>query len=100
MNKYDIGDMIRLRGSFVNSAGVAVDPSSVTLQYRRWFDDTASYTSLVYGVGSIVRASTGEYYHDASFTVSGEWRYRWNGFGDNASAAEGQFMIRVRSVGG
>ena len=99
MNSYDIGDLIRLRGSFTNSAGAAVDPSSVTLQYRQLIADPSSYTTLVYGVNSIVKASTGEYYHDLSVTSDGEWRYRWNGLGANAAAVEGSFKVRWRSAG-
>ena len=99
MNSYDIGDLIRLRGSFTNSAGAAVDPSSVTLQYRLLAADPTSYTTLIYGVNSVVKASVGEYYHDLSVTSDGEWRYRWNGLGANAAAAETPFKIRTRSVG-
>ena len=99
MNTYDIGDRIRLRGSFVNSAGTVVDPSSVTLQLRQLDTDLGSYTTLVYGVNSIVRASAGEYYHDAAPSSEGEWRFRWNGLGDNAAAGESAFLMRTRWVG-
>lgn len=99
MNTYDVGDLVRLRGSFTNSAGTAVDPSSVTLQYRRFLDDPASYTTLVYGVGSITRVQTGEYLHDLAVNTDGEWRYRWNGLGANAAAVEESFKVRWRSVG-
>lgn len=103
MNIFDIGDVVRLRGSFTNSAGTAVDPSSLTLQLRRFLDDPSSFSTLVYGVNSVVRASVGEYYHDfsvSSGSQAGEWRYRWNGTGDNAAAGEQQIMFRVRFVGG
>ena len=99
MNLYDVGDLVRLRSSFVNSAGASVDPSSVTLQYRRFLDDPSSYTTLIYGVNSIVKASVGEYYHDLATGSEGEFRYRWNGLGANASAAEKAFKVRFRSVG-
>lgn len=99
MDSYDIGDRVRLRVSFTNSAGVAVDPSSVTLQYRRWLADPSSYSTLAFGVNSIVKESVGSYYHDLAPTEDGEWRYRWNAFGDNASAVEKQFKVRFRSVG-
>ena len=99
MNIYDIGDSIRLRGSFTNSAGTVVDPSSVTLQLRQLQTDLGSYTTLVYGVNSIVRASAGEYYHDAAPSSEGEWRFRWNGLGANAAAGEQAFMMRTRFVG-
>lgn len=99
MNVYDVGDVIRLRGSFTNSAEAAVDPTSVTLQYRRLEANVASYTTLVYGVDSVVKAGTGEYYHDAAFTQEGEWRFRWNGFGANAAAGEQALLMRTRWVG-
>ena len=99
MNEYDVGDMIRVRGSFTNSAGAVVDPSSITFQYRQFLADPLSLTTLVYGVGSITRVSTGEYYHDLAVNTDGEWRYRWNGLGANAAAVEGLFKIRFRSVG-
>lgn len=99
MNAYDVGDVIRLRGSFTNSAGTAVDPSSVTVQLRRVLDDPASYSTLVYGVNSVVKASVGEYYHDFTVSTDGEWRYRWNGLGDNAAAVEVAFKVRWRAVG-
>ena len=76
-----------------------VDPSTVTLQYRQLVADVASFTTLVYGVNSIVRASAGEYYHDAAPSSEGEWRFRWNGLGDNQAAGEQAFLMRKRYVG-
>ena len=99
MNQYDVGDVVRMRGSFTNSAGTAVDPSSVTLQHRQFLADPLSYTTVVYGVGSITRVSTGEYYLDVPTNTDGEWRYRWNGLGANAAAVEESFKVRFRSVG-
>ena len=100
MNTYDIGDLIRMRATFTNSAGAVVDPSSVSLQYRALAFDPASVTTLIFGVNSIVKASTGDYYHDYSATSSaGEWRFRWNGTGANAAAAEDSIKLRERYVG-
>lgn len=99
MNVYDVGDMVRLRVSFANSAGTAVDPSTVTLQIRRESDAQGSYSNLIYGVNSITKAGTGEYYHDFSVTSDGMHRYRWNGLGANPAASETPFMIRQRWVG-
>lgn len=98
-NAYDVGDVVRLSAAFTNSAGTAVDPSSVTVQYRQWLVDPASFTTLVYGVNSVVKASVGNYYHDLAVNSDGEWRYRWNGLGVNAAGAEERFMVRVRGVG-
>lgn len=99
MNIYDVGDVVRMRGTFTNSAGTAVDPSSVTLQYRQFAWDPSSYSTLVYGVNSIVRTATGDYYHDLGVNSGGELRFRWNGTGANAAAAEGAFKVLTRFVG-
>jgi len=99
MNLYDVGDVVRMRASFTNSAGTYVDPSSITLQYRQFLADPLSYTTVVYGVGSITRVSTGSYFSDVAVNSDGEWRYRWNGLGENAAAVEEQFKVRFRSVG-
>ena len=99
MNAYDIGDVVRLRASFTNSGGAAVDPSSLTLQYQIVKPVAGPLVALVYGVNSIVRAGVGEFYHDLDVTSAGEWRYRYNGTGLNAAAAEGVFNTVLRWVG-
>jgi len=72
MNNYDIGDVIRLQSTFVNSAGVPVDPSSVSLQYRRYMDAPSSYVTLNYPANSITKVSTGVYFSDVTLTQEGE----------------------------
>jgi hypothetical protein len=99
MNLYDVGDVVRMRATFTNSAGTPVDPSSLTLQYRQHLSDPLSYSTVVYGVGSITRVSTGSYFSDVAVNSGGEWRYRWNGTGENAAAVEEQFKVRWRTVG-
>lgn len=98
MKIYDIGDKVRLSAVFTNSAGTVVDPGSVTLQYRRWLADVNSFTTISQ-TGSIAHPSTGVFYADIAFAEDGEWRYRFNGFGDNAGASEGIIKMRQRSVG-
>ena len=96
MNRYDVGDVVRMRASFTNSAGTAVDPSSVSFQYRPPIDVT---TSLAYDTdAALVKSSTGVYYADINVSSSGVWKYRWNGAGSNAAAAEGVFEVRFRDV--
>lgn len=97
MNLYDIGDVIRVRGTFTNSAGVGVDPSSLSLQYRRILADPLSYTTVDYTL--VTRVAAGYFYYDLTPTEEGEWGYRWTGTGNNAAAAESRFKIRIRSVG-
>ena len=106
MNIYDIGDIVRLLVSFTNSAGQYVDPSSLTLQYKKVLTDPSSFRTLVYGVDAITRVNTGNYFHDFDVRsaglltdLQGEWRYRWNGLGANAGAGEKSIMFSVRGVG-
>ena len=99
MNYFDVGDVVRLRLILTDSAGTLVDPTSLTLQYRQWKADPASITTLIYGVNSIVKTATGNYFHDLAVSSSGQFRYRWNATGDNASAQEGIFTVRTRHVG-
>lgn len=96
MDKFDIGDVIRINATFTNSGGTLVDPSSYSLKYRRHLDGPNSATT----VGSLVRASTGLYYADVDTSAleEGEYHFRWRGFGANAAAAEGRFKLRWNSV--
>jgi hypothetical protein len=99
MQTYDVGDVARILATFTNSAGAGVDPSSVTLQVRPRDWSVASYSTLIYGVNSIAKASAGVYYHDFPVNTPGELMYRWNGLGINAAAEEGMFTVRQRTVG-
>jgi hypothetical protein len=95
MNAYDAGDIVRVTASFTNSAGAAVDPSSLQLQYQ---PPTNVTTALAYGDGNVIKSSSGLYYADLAVNSSGTWKYRWNGTGSNAAAAEGMFQVRYREV--
>lgn len=98
MQNYDIGDIIRTGVTFTNSAGAVVTPDAVTFKFRKWLFDPSSITNVT----SIANPSTGEYYADidtSSGMTEGEYRYRWQGTGNNAAASEGSFKIRVRAVG-
>ena len=99
MNQYDVGDVIRVSGTFTDSSQAGVDPSSVTFQYRQHLADPSSVTTLIYGINSVTRVSTGSFFSDVPVNSGGEWRYRWNGTGANAAAIEGAFLVRWRSVG-
>lgn len=99
-NVYDVGDVARIMATFTNSAGVAVDPSSVYVWHRILNPALSDVTTLGYGVNSVVRASAGVYYTDVAVNSGGEWRYRWRGYGDNAGAVEGKFMALFPAVGG
>lgn len=98
MNTYLQGNVVRLLASFTNSAGTPVDPSSLTLYHGVIRPQASAVQSLVYGQNSIVRASVGVFYSDVPVNSSGDWRYRWEGLGDNQAAIEGGFSVSPWSV--
>lgn len=99
MNVHDVGDLVRVSLTLTDSGGIGLDPGSLSFQHRRELADPLSYSTLVYGVDSITRTSTGVYYTDVSVNTGGTWLYRWNAFGSNQAAVEGQFQVRWRKVG-
>lgn len=87
---YDIGDTVHLTGAFVNTAGVATDPTAVVVTYKK------PNGTVVTGVA--VKDSTGNYHCDITPDADGNWYYRWAGTGTIATAEEGIFYVRPRRV--
>lgn len=88
MDSYDIGDAVRLTGTFRNAAGTLTDPTTVTLKHE---DPSGNETSLTYAGGTVTKSSTGIYYADVTVDESGTWKYKWIGTGTVAQADEGAF---------
>ena len=99
MNTYDVGDVVRLTATFVNSAAAVVDPSSVYAWHQIIKPTRFDPTTIGYGVDSMVKLSTGVYYTDVQVNSGGEWHYRFRGYGANAAAVEGQFKALVPIIG-
>lgn len=93
---YDIGDLIRLTGSFSDLAGTATDPTGITLSIRL---PSGTITTLTYGVdASVYRLSTGFYYSDFAPTMEGLHYYRFAGTGAVTAAEEQNFYIKKRQT--
>lgn len=99
MRNFDCGDVVRLTATFTNSGDVPVDPSSVYAWHRIIKPFLTDVTTLAYGVDSMVRLTTGVYYTDVPVNSSGEWHYRFRGYGANAAAVEGAFQVLIPIVG-
>lgn len=96
INVYDIGDVVRVTGTFTDASDDPADPSGVQLAYE---GPTGTATTLTYGVDAeVVKASTGSYYVEITPDACGDWHYRWTGTGTGAGAQEGQFVVRPRMV--
>lgn len=90
MNKWDVGDVVRLSVAFT-SGGDAVDPDNVAVRVR-----TPSGTESSVAV---VRTAAGNYTADITVNEPGVWWYRVSGEGDASSASEHSFLARTRRVG-
>lgn len=102
---YDVGDVVRvgnysgasLSAAFSDIAGVATDPTAVTLTI-----DRPDGTELVYGWpsagadGTLTKESTGRFYADVQVTQAGLWEYTLVGTGAAAAAATTRFIARSR----
>ena len=91
---YDIGDMVRLTGTFTQNAAV-VDPSTISVKLLAPDATSSTYT---YSGGTVVRDSMGVYHVDVAPVLSGTYRYRWVSTGTGAAAEEEWFQVRSRRV--
>ena len=92
-NTYDVGDLVRVTGTFTNSAGAAADPTAVLFKYK---DPSGNKTTLTYGTDvSVVKSSTGVYYVDVNVDEIGYWYYRWQATGTGQSAGESYFIAQA-----
>ena len=97
MNSYDFGDTVRLSVAFLNHAGLAADPTGVTLNYR--FAVVGSPVKYTYGTdAAIVRDSLGAFHCDLELTSAGLLYYRWEGTGAVEAVSEGQLLVRESNV--
>lgn len=86
-NTYDIGDIVRLSGTFTDTGGEPIDPTAVTVQY---LDPDGNVTTQ----GSLNHPSTGFYYVDITVDSPGVWAYRIYSTGTGQSAEESWFRVR------
>ena len=94
---YELGDLVRVQGTFTNSAGTNIDPSVVRAQYK---NPIGTITTLVYGTDvELVRSALGIFYVDIDANLSGRWHYRIHSTGTGQGAAEGEFVVKESQFG-
>lgn len=92
-NAYDIGDVIRVTGTFTDADGTAIDPDTITCKVKDPSGNIASYT---YADSEVTRSDTGVYYVDVTIDEAGDWWYRFESTGTGKTAAgETYFWARV-----
>lgn len=90
-NEYDIGDVIRLSGSFTSTSGAAIDPTTVTVWVK-------APSSTVYVDASPTNPSSGLHYVDYTPASTGVYLYRIYSTGTVITAEEGLFRVRTPFV--
>ena len=91
-NTYDVGDLIRVTGTWEDAAGTDTDPTGLTFAFIDPSDNTITYT---YGVdGELVKQATGIYYVDVDIDEHGTWWYRFASTGTAQAASEAYFHVR------
>ena len=90
-NNYDLGDLVRVSGSFSNEDGMAADPNAIFCAVR---NPAGIVTTYQYGVDDeLVRDDTGEYHLDINANSAGYWYYRWYSTGTGQAADEEKFYV-------
>ena len=89
MDRYDIGDLVRLAASYTDGDAQPADPDTVALVVLAP-DDTETTVD-------VTRDEAGEYHADIEPDQAGTWRYRWQATGapqGGQGADPGQFHVR------
>ena len=88
-NTYEIGDLIRVTGTFTNAAGTNIDPDVVKGKYQ---DPSGTETTD----SSPTNSAVGVYYFDIDADEAGQWHLRIYGAtagGAAQGAAESTFEV-------
>lgn len=89
-NIYDIGDLVRVTGTFTVS-GTATDPTTVVCKIQ---DPSGNEVTYTYSLGEVTKSATGIFYKDVAIDESGVWYYRWIGTGACVAGGEGNLRVR------
>lgn len=92
-NLYEVGDLVRVYGTFTDQAGTAIDPTDVFFSFK---NPSKTITTYKYGVDAkLVKSATGVYYVDINANNVGIWYYRFYSTGTRQTANEGLFTVPV-----
>ena len=82
---YDVGDLIRITGTWTDSDEAVTDPNVV----RGNVEDPSGNTSQLTMNTGITKSSTGVYYFDVDLNEEGRWKYRLYGLASGNSSSQG-----------
>jgi hypothetical protein len=89
-NSFLVGSYIRIQAAFRTSAGVLVNPTTVTLTVKDGAGTTVTTTTA-----SFIHPSIGIYYLDRTLVAAapGTWTYKWVGTGAAIAVNEDTFTV-------
>lgn len=88
-NIYAPNNAVRMSVAFT-VAGVATDPTAVSLTVR---DPASVSTTYTYAAAQITKDSTGNYHKDVTVTTVGGWTFSFAGTGAVVAQGEGTFNV-------
>ena len=104
-NTYQVGDLVKVQGTFQDSTPTNVDPDNVEVKYTN--PEGTTTTKTYSGDSEVVRDSLGVFYllitiDPALTTPHGTWYYRFHGYNDtgtpvNRAADESEFYVEKSS---
>jgi hypothetical protein len=89
-------ELATLTNTFKNSAGIATDPTTISLTITTPAQVATTYT---YAAAQITKTSTGVYTKDIACTEDGEWTYEWTGTGAVSDVAAGTWTVYETGLG-
>lgn len=89
MNLYPVGSSVLLSSAFQTTAGVPVDPSTVTLRVK----DTLTNTEQIFTTSQLTHVSAGVFQYAIVCMKYGVWFYRFEGTGAAVAVQEGNFTV-------
>lgn len=93
IGNYDVGDLLRLRATFVSTdLTTLADPS--TILFRILPPGATAVACYSFGTGSITRAGVGAYYKEITPDVYGVWTYNVLATGGVQAVEEWQFNVK------
>ncbi len=90
MATYDIGDLVRVSGTF-QVGGSDTDPTAVTIKH---LDPSGNLTTWLYLTDpEVIRDAVGQFHADIDIDEAGQWWYRFEGTGAAQAAGEETFFV-------
>jgi hypothetical protein len=87
-NAYDVGDLVRITGTFRNLEGDLESPSDVVAKVLDPLGVQATF-----GGGDVIEEGEGVFYMDLEADLTGLWTYRFEGAGTLISTDEASFYV-------